>query len=98
MAEEQAMEKIEQNVIYVGKKPMSNYCLAATMMANTNDIIILKARGLTISRAVDISQVIVNQFLQGFKTDKVEVGTETYDQDGRKRNVSTIAITLKKVK
>lgn len=89
---------MENNVIFVGKKPVMSYVLAVLTHLNSgNDRVIIKARGSTISTAVDVSQVVTNKFMKDVKISKIEVGTEELDsKDGNKRNVSYISIEMGK--
>jgi len=87
----------DENTIYVGKKPTMNYVLACvTLFHNGQKDVIVKARGKAISKAVDVVQVVKNKFLQDLKIDKIEIGTEEVENEGKKLNVSTISITVKK--
>jgi DNA-binding protein len=88
---------LDANVVLVGKKPTMSYVLAAvTQFSDGMDQIHLKARGRSISRAVDVAEVVRNRFVQGLSTD-VQIGTqEITDENNNKINVSTIDITLKK--
>ena len=87
-----------ENVVYIGSKPVMNYCLAVlTALKDEGSIVTLKARGRAISTAVDVAEVTKNRFLDNLIVENVEIGTEELESlDGRPRNVSTIAIILKK--
>ncbi len=88
----------EQNVVYIGKKPVMNYVLAAITYFNTPDAkeVVLKARGMSITTTVDEAEITRRRFMDKLKVDKIEIGTEEMKQeDGRTRAVSTIQITLK---
>lgn len=49
----------EENVIYVGRKPVMNYVLAVMNSLNQRGLeeVVLKARGRAISTAVDAAEV-----------------------------------------
>jgi DNA-binding protein len=85
------------NIVYVGRKPIVNYCQAIIYTLNENDTAKLLARGYAISRAVDAVEVTKNRYLDGVKVKSIEIGTEelptTY---GDTRNVSNITIILEK--
>jgi len=56
-----AEEKTErdENIVFVGSKPLMSYIVAAVTQLNRNpDEVILKARGRAISRAVDVAEVL----------------------------------------
>ncbi len=57
----------------------------------------VKARGRVISQTVDVVEVCRRRFFAG-KLDikKIKTGTEVMGEEDRKRNVSTIEITLTK--
>jgi DNA-binding protein len=58
----------------------------------------IKARGLSIGRAVDVSQIIIKRMeTAGYKIGDIRIGSETVQSDdGRTRNVSTIEIEVKR--
>jgi DNA-binding protein len=87
----------KDNTIYVGKKPAMSYVLAViTQFSDGIPEVNLKARGRSISRAVDVVEVVRNRFLQGVKY-SIDIGTEELQDEQRGRiNVSTISITLTK--
>ena len=88
----------EDNVIYVGKKPSMAYVLAAITQFNEGmNSVRIKARGKSISKAVDVAEIVKNKFLNDVKVQSVEIGTdEVTNQNGDKLNVSTIDIVLSK--
>ncbi len=92
-----AKRRIEQNVVLVGKKPTMSYVLAAvTQFSDGINQVHIKARGRSISRAVDVAEVVRNRFVQNLQTD-VHIGTqEITDDNNNKINVSTIEIVLAK--
>ncbi len=91
-----AKNNIEDNVIYVGNKPLMNYVLAAVTQFNdgAKDIII-KARGRAISRAVDTTEVVRNRFMRDIIIKDIKIGTEELEgEKGDTLNVSSIEIFL----
>ena len=54
----------------------------------------VKARGRSISTAVDVVEVLRRKFAE-VSIDSIEIGTEVMEPDSR--NVSTITITLSKI-
>lgn len=90
---------MENDVIFVGKKPIMSYVLAVLTHVNSgNDHVFLKARGLSIGKAVDISQIIKRKFSKDLKVGNVEIGTEEISVEGdpKKRSVSYISIEMKR--
>jgi len=88
----------EENVVYIGSKPVMNYCLAVlTSLQSKGSSVALKARGRAISTAVDVAEVTRTRFMKDLSVEKIEIGTEEMkSMEGQTRNVSTITIVLKK--
>jgi DNA-binding protein len=62
--------------------------------------VIIKARGKSITRAVDVAQIIVKRMdTLGYKIGPVKIGSQSVQsQDGRNRNVSTIEVYISRAK
>jgi len=88
----------DQNVIYIGKKSVMGYVLAVvTQFNNGQTEVFIKARGKTISRAVDVAEIVRNRFLPDVKIADILTKTEEMDsEDGTKSKVSAIEIKLSK--
>ena len=85
------------NVVFIGIKPVMNYVLAVITQANQGaGEVILKARGQSISRAVDVAEITRNRFLQGSVVRNITIGTEVMQGERGATNVSTIEIVLGK--
>lgn len=97
-AEPKKESTIPENVIYVGKKPAMNYVLAVvTQFNNGAKSVHIKARGNTISRAVDVAEIARHRFLQEVQVGGIAINSEELqNEDGTKSKVSTIEITLSK--
>ncbi len=88
----------EENVVYVGSKPVMNYVLACITQFNegANEVRI-KARGRAISRAVDVAEIVRNRFMPEVEVKDIKIGTEELEtEEGDTVNVSTIEIVLEK--
>lgn len=86
-----------EGVVYVGNKTPMHYVLAALIQFNRgSNTVVLKARGRAISRAVDVAEILKNQFLPGQLEDQVKIGTERVGEGDQARNISIIEITLTK--
>jgi len=90
----------EENVVFIGNKPVMNYVLAAVTQLNSGaDEVVLKARGRAISRAVDVAEILRNRFMTGLEVKDIKIGTETIEtSEGNTANVSAIEIVLTKKK
>ncbi|MEM0074565.1 MAG: DNA-binding protein Alba [Candidatus Micrarchaeaceae archaeon] len=97
-ANNEVKEGIPENVVYIGKKPAMSYVLAVvTQFNNGAKNVKIKARGNTISRAVDVAEISRNRFLQGTRVENITINSEELqNEDGTKSKVSTIEITLVK--
>jgi DNA-binding protein len=93
--------RTDENVIYVGKKPPMSYVLAVVTQFNTggSDEVIIKARGRSISTAVDTAEIVRNRFVTDSILKEIKIGTESVtNEEGRTSNVSSIEICLTKKK
>ena len=86
------------NVVYIGRKPVMAYCLAVmTSLKGEGSEVTLMARGRAISKAVDVAEVVRNQFVSDLVVKDISIGTEQLEsEDGSPRNISNIAICLAK--
>lgn len=87
----------DDNVVYIGNKPVMNYVLAVvTQFNNGASEVAIKARGKAISRAVDAVEVARNRFLPESKVKDIKIGTEKIATDRGETNVSIIEIVVAK--
>mgnify|MGYP006268436999 CR=1 FL=1 len=88
----------EANSVLIGNKPVMNYVLACiTLFHSGAKEVNIKARGKSISRAVDVVEVVRRRFLPDVKVARVGIGTQQMaarEEGGQPTNVSTIEITL----
>ncbi len=95
-------KRTDENVIYVGKKPPMSYVLAVVTQFSTSgsDEVTIKARGRSISTAVDTAEIVRNRFVTDAELTDVKIGTDviTNEEEGRTSNVSSIEIILTKKK
>ena len=95
--EENKEKRTDENVIYIGHKPIMSYVLAVVTQFNRNgsNTVILKARGRAISTAVDTAEVVRNRFLKDAQIKEIIIDTESItNEEGRNSNVSSIEISL----
>jgi DNA-binding protein len=85
-----------ENIVYIGRKPTMNYVLAVvTQFNNGMREVTIKARGNSISRAVDVKEIVVNRFLPDLKERGIKTSSEELtNEDGTKSKVSAIQIIL----
>ncbi len=89
--------KKTDDVIFVGQKPPMSYVLAVVTQFNGNGSkdVVLKARGRSISTAVDTAEIVRNRFVQDAKIKEITIGTEIVtNEEGREKNISSIEISL----
>ena len=88
----------QENIVYIGRKPVMAYCLAVmTALKDANAEVTLMARGRAISKAVDVAEVVRNQFISDLGIKDISIGTEQLEtEDGSPRNISNIAIVMAK--
>lgn len=88
----------QENTVYIGKKPTMNYVLAVVTVFNSGaDEVVVKARGKSISRAVDVAEIVRNRFVQDAKIKDIQISTEKLSgEEGRTANVSSIEIFMAK--
>jgi archaea-specific DNA-binding protein len=85
------------NVVFIGSKHLMNYVNSIDMQLKNNSEVIVKARGKFISKAVDIAEVAKRQNQQQrILLKDIKIGTEEYENEGKKVKVSTIDITVTK--
>jgi DNA-binding protein len=85
----------DDNVVFVGKKPTMSYVLAViTQFSDGKGEVFVKARGRSISTAVDVVEVVKKKFMHDLKCE-IETDTEVITDDRNQRlNVSTINARL----
>lgn len=88
----------EGNIIYIGKKPSMSYVITiSSIMQDGVDELTIKARGRTISKAVDVAEIVTNKFVPNSNDEDVKISTEEITrEDGTTSNVSTIEIVISK--
>ncbi len=86
------------NTVYIGRKPVNNYVLACmTLFKGGHEEVLVKARGRSISHAVDVVEVLRNRFMPDVDVADIIIGTDQLTSPDRDRpsNVSTIEIKVK---
>ncbi|HXT84022.1 MAG TPA: DNA-binding protein [Verrucomicrobiae bacterium] len=89
------------NEIFIGKKPLMTYVTATLVQLANEPTVIIKARGKSITRAVDVAQIIVKRMDSlGYRVASVKVGSDLLSgaEGERARNVSTIDVSISRAK
>jgi archaea-specific DNA-binding protein len=96
--EQRPRSQIPPDTVFIGKKPLMAYATAVMMHFNSGqNRLTVKARGQSISHAVDVVEVVRRRFFQGkLSIIEVRIGSEVLGEEGDTRNVSTIEIVLEK--
>ncbi len=84
------------NIVFIGKKSIMTYVNATLTLLSNEPTVTIKARGKSITTAVDVSQMIVKRLnAVGYKVSNVRIFSERMtSQDGKERDVSTIEIDV----
>ena len=87
-----------RDTIFIGKKPLMAYVTSTLIQLANLPAVNIKARGLSIGRAVDVAQIISRKTENaGYSIGNIRIGSETLEsKDGKSRNVSTIEIEVKR--
>jgi DNA-binding protein len=87
-----------RDTIFIGKKPLMAYVTATLIQLASIPAVSIKARGMSIGRAVDVAQIISRKTESaGYAIGNIKIGSESLEsKDGRQRNVSTIEIEVKR--
>ncbi|MBN1235634.1 MAG: DNA-binding protein Alba [Methanotrichaceae archaeon] len=87
----------QEDVVFVGNKPVMNYVLAVVTQFNSGaEDVRIMARGRAISRAVDVAEVSRSRFLPNVSVKGISISTEVLNTDRGDTNVSAIEITIGK--
>ena len=87
-----------RDTVFIGKKPLMAYVTSTLIQLANIPSVTIKARGMSIGRAVDVSQIISRKTENaGYSIGNIKLDSEALEsQDGRTRNVSTIEIEIKR--
>jgi len=96
-SQERPMRTSPPNHIFVGKKPVMSYAMSAMVQLAQSGDIVLKARGMVISRAVDVAEIVTKRLgNNSFEIRNIKIDTEKIGEGDDVRNVSTIEIVIAK--
>ena len=90
------MVRTSENVVLIGQKPVMNYVVACLTFFNSGEKnVSVKARGRSISKAVDTVELLRRAFVKDLELENITIGTEKFQrEEGSTRNVSTIEINV----
>lgn len=88
------MAKNDDAKVFIGRKKLLNYVMAAMVVLNDQPVRLL-TRGRSISRAVDVAEILMNKFVKGATYGEILIDTESItNTDGTINNVSSIEIEI----
>ena len=78
-----------KDTIFIGKKPLMAYVTSSLIQLANHPKISIKARGLSIGKAVDVAQIIVRRSENsGYSIGEIKIGSEhlqSRDGEGKER-------------
>ena len=90
-------ERAPPNHIFVGKKPVMSYAMSALIQLTQAGEIVVKARGMSIGRAVDVAEIVTKRLGNGmYKVKDIGINTEVVGEGAEMRNISSIEIVVGK--
>jgi len=94
-AEKKPVRTSPPNHIFIGKKPVMSYAMSALIQLAQMGEVVLKARGMVISRAVDVAEIITKRLgNNAYEVKSIVIDTEQVGTGEDVRNVSTIEIKV----
>jgi len=88
------LAKNDDAKVFIGRKKSLNYVMAGMIVLNEQPVRLL-ARGRSISRAVDVAEILINKFVKGATYGEILIDTESItNTDGTNNNVSSIEIEI----
>lgn len=85
-----------ENTVFIGKKPTMAYVFAVmTQFEKDAAEVMLKARGKSISKAVDVTEIVKNKFPDKVEVTGIQTSTEEMQsEDGKSLRVSAIEVRI----
>ena len=66
----------DDSKVFIGRKKSINYVLASMVILNDNRAVRLLSRGRAISRAVDVAEILKNNFAKGAEYGEILIESE----------------------
>lgn len=84
------------NAIFVGSKPLVNYIrgVITQFMKKEAGEVVIRSRGKFISKAVDVAEVARRSLDNSIIVKEIKIGSESFESEGKRTNISTMDITL----
>src|SRR2546428_12139510 len=86
----------EPNMVRIGKKPIMNYVVACMTLLNTGVAdVMVRGRGQSITKAVEVVDMLRRGVLKNIRSYSVEIGTEGVMGEERateRRSISEISV------
>lgn len=106
MNEKTDKKKIDDNIIYIGRKPFSKYAFSLFTQISKKEQKELKiiARGAFISRAIDLLELAKRKFSEGENKIKeviIKTGSESFKkkgENGKERDIMVSVIEIRIIK
>lgn len=88
----------DDNVIFIGSKPPMNYVIAILTEFKKSSVVIVKARGRTIGKAVEAAELVHRKFLETAVVYDVKLGLENIidNKTNKPMDIPSIEIFLRK--
>jgi DNA-binding protein len=91
--------KIKENQIIIGNKPFMRYVRSAEILLRSKNLklITVRARGINISKAVDLIEAVKNKFCSDLNLiSSAKTSTEKFIRDDKEAFVSVIELELRR--
>ena len=92
-------ERKTRDTILIGKKPIITYVNSTLTQLSSLPLVTITARGKSITNAVDVSQFILKRMNSvGYEISDVRISSDLLvSNDGKKRNVSSLEIDIRRI-
>ena len=91
------MSNNSKEFIFIGKKPLMTYVTSVIIQLTTMPLVTIKARGLSMALAVDVVQIVLDKTKPAYALGEIKIGSDSLtSHDGKNKDVSTIAISIKR--
>ncbi|MHC1679979.1 MAG: RNA-binding protein [Methanomassiliicoccales archaeon] len=85
----------EWSIMFIDKRPIMSYVLTPVPKLAEMGGLTIMARGMSISKAVDIVLILKDRYVKGCRIDRIDIQTEVLEgENGKTAKVSSIEIRL----